>query len=202
MHALRLTDMDAVDAAGVHWLPVRRALGATAFGTNAYRADAGEQLIEPHDELPGSDEEMYVLITGRATFTVDGEEVDAVPGTVIFCADPAEHRSAVATEDGTLALAVGNPPGAAGPLPAWQHRFAAQPHAAAGDYVAAYTTAAAALDDHPDDANTQYDLACWAAMGGQRERALDHWRRALAANPRVRVWAEDDSDLDSIRDAF
>ena len=202
MRVLRLSDIEPVAAAGVRWLPLRRELGVTAFGTNAYRADAGGQLIEPHDERPGTDEEMYVLLAGRATFTVAGEEIDAVPGTVVFCDDPAHHRAAVATEDGTVALVVGNPAGAAGPLPAWQHRFAAQPLAAAGDYVAAYATAAEALTDHPDDASTHYDLACWAGLGGQRERALEHWRRAVAANPKVREWAEDDADLDPIRDAL
>ena len=199
---LDLTDLEAVDAAGVRWLPLRRALGVTAFGINAYQADAGELLIEPHDELPTTDEELYVLITGRATFTVDGEEVDARPGTVVFCPDPATHRTAVATEDSTLALAVGNPAGAAGPIPAWQHRFAAEPHEAAGDWVAAYATAAAALEDHPDDASTHYDLARFAAQGGQRERALDHWRRAVAARPELRERAAGDPLLDPVRDAL
>lgn len=202
MRVLRLTDIEPVDAAGVHWLPLRRELGITAFGTNAYAADAGEQLIEPHDELPSTDEEMYVVIAGRATFTVGGEEFDAGPGTVVLCEDPAERREAVATANGTLALVVGNPAGSAGPLPAWQDRFAAQPHAAAGDHVAAYATAAAALTEHPDDPKLHYDLACFAAMGGQRERALDHWRRAVAGAPEAREWAEADSDLDPIRDAL
>ncbi len=197
-----LTEIGSIDVAGVHWRPLRRELEISAFGTNAYSADAGELLIEPHDELPSDDEEMYVLVTGRATFTVDGEEIDAGPGTVVFCPDAGSHRTAVATEDGTIALVVGNPAGAAGPIPAWQYRFEAQPLAAAGDYVAAYTAAAAALEDHPDDANVHYDLACWAAQGGQRERALDHWRRAVAANPRARAWAEGDGDLDPIRDAL
>lgn len=202
MRTLHLGDIDPVDAAGVHWLPLRRELGVTAFGTNAYHADAGELLIEPHDEAGTTDEELYVVVTGRATFTVAGQEVDAGPGTVVFCPDPAEHRTAVATADGTLALAVGNPAGAAGPLPAWQYRFAAVPAEEAGDFVAAYATAAGALEDHPDDAWTHYALAGYAAQGGQRERALEHWRRAVAAAPGARDEAAGDPLLDPIRGAL
>lgn len=45
----------------MHWLPLRQAFGATAFGTNAHRANAGEPLIEPHNELPGTHEKMYAV---------------------------------------------------------------------------------------------------------------------------------------------
>jgi quercetin dioxygenase-like cupin family protein len=124
MTVVRLQDIARVDVAGIHWHPLRRTLGISAFGTNAYSADAGEVLIEPHTE--DSDEEMYVLITGRATFTLGGEEFEATPGTVVYCPDPSVHRTAVATEDGTLALAVGGTPGAAGPPSEWEERFIAE----------------------------------------------------------------------------
>jgi quercetin dioxygenase-like cupin family protein len=194
--AVRLQDIESIDVAGVHWRPLRRTLGVTAFGTNGYSADAGEVLIEPHTETGSTDEEMYVLIAGRATFTVDGEEIDATPGTVVFCPDPAWHRTAVASEDGTLALAVGNAAGAGGPPSAWEHRFAA---AAAASPDEAYAIVAAGLDDHPGDANLHYDLACHSALAGRRERALEHWRRAVELNPKAREWAKDDTDLDTIR---
>ena len=44
MRVLQLSDIEPVEADGLRWLPLRRALGATAFGTNAYTADAGELL--------------------------------------------------------------------------------------------------------------------------------------------------------------
>jgi hypothetical protein len=59
------------------WRPLRRELGITAFGTNAYVAEqAGDLVIERHDELaedddPGGSEEIYVVVRGAARFTVD-----------------------------------------------------------------------------------------------------------------------------------
>jgi mannose-6-phosphate isomerase-like protein (cupin superfamily) len=200
VRTLRIQEIESIATAGVHWHPLRRALGITAFRTNAYSADAGELLIEPHTE--DDEEEMYVLITGRATFTVEGEEVDATPGTVVFLPEPSAHRTATATEDGTLALAVGDKVGSAGPPSAWEHRFIAQPAYQAGNYDEAYEITSAALADHPDDANLHYDLACFSALGGHRDRALEHWRKAVEIKPEARKWAADDSDLDSIRDHF
>lgn len=199
---VRLDDLDRIDVAGVHWRPLRRALGVTAFKTNAYSADAGERLIEEHTEQGSGQQEMYVLVRGRARFDVGDDQVEAEAGSVVYFDDPATRRGAVALADGTLALAVGGTPGAAGPVSSWEHRFAAAPQAAAGDPEGAYETAAVALADHPDDPNLHYDLACFAALAGDRDRALEHWRRAVELRPEVREWAAEDRDLDAIRDAL
>src|SRR3954469_7459916 len=83
--------------------PVRRHLGIEAFGANARIARAaGDVLGVADDERAngpfGTDghEELYVVLRGRATFTVDGREVDAPAGTLVFVRDPALERSAVA----------------------------------------------------------------------------------------------------------
>jgi hypothetical protein len=199
---VRLGSLERIDIAGVHWLPLRRALGVTAFKTNAYVADAGERLIEAHDESASGQEEMYILVSGRATFEVDGGPVEVSAGSVVFYPDPGSRRGAVAQADGTLAVAVGGAAGAAGPVSAWEHRFAGAARANAGDPEGAYATAAVGLTDHPDDATLHYDLACFAALAGDRERALGHWRRATEIDPRARDWAADDHDLDLIRDAL
>lgn len=77
----------------IDWIPVRRELGITAFGTNAYvgRA-AGDRVIEEHDELgsnAGSHEDLYVVVALHATFTVAGEQLDAPAGVTIFVRDRA-----------------------------------------------------------------------------------------------------------------
>ena len=202
---LSIDDLEQVDVAGVHWRPLRRRLGITAFGTNAYSADAGEQLIEPHDEAgeggAGGHEEMYVVIRGRATFTLDGEEHDAPGGTVVFARDPKVRREAVAVEDGTVAIAIGGDPGAALPVSPWESYFYASTAVEAGDFGRAYEIAAAALTDHPRNASVHYNLACYAARAGDRVRALDHLTTAAKISPEsVRRWAADDADLDAIRD--
>ena len=90
---------------------IRRDLGIESFGVNAfYQATNGAFVIGEHDELgpAGSGhEELYVVVQGACTFTVDGEELDATPGTTVFVRDPASKRSARAKEDGTIVLAVG-----------------------------------------------------------------------------------------------
>jgi hypothetical protein len=109
--------------------PVRRHLGIEAFGANARVARAaGEVLVMPHDERAGGPfgteghEELYVVLRGRATFTVDGNEVDAPAGTLVFVRDPALERSAVAAEPDTAVLAVGGAPGVAYRVAAWEQR--------------------------------------------------------------------------------
>jgi hypothetical protein len=78
------------------WRPVRRTLGVEAFGVNAYTAaNAGDELVEDHDETgtgAGGHQELYVVIAGRATFKVAGEEIDAPMGTLVFLRDPEKFR--------------------------------------------------------------------------------------------------------------
>ena len=68
--------------------PVRTRFGISSFGVNAYSCqEAGGRVIEEHDELgtgAGGHEELYVVISGRATFTLAGEEHDAPAGTAVF----------------------------------------------------------------------------------------------------------------------
>ena len=110
---LHLDDVPARPGAGTghQWLALRHALDVRAFGLNAYRApEAGVEVIEAHDEADddgGGQQELYVVISGRARFTLDGEEVDAPAGTLVFLPDPATRRVAVAEEPGTTVLAVG-----------------------------------------------------------------------------------------------
>jgi tetratricopeptide (TPR) repeat protein len=200
----RVSELEDIAAAGIHLRPLRRPLGITAFGANAFSAGAGERLIEEHTEAgsggSGHHEELYVVLTGHATFTLDGEDVDAPAGTIVFCGDPETHRGAVAIADGTTALVIGGPPGAAGPISPWEWYFAASAFADRGDYAAAYDFTAQGLADHPDHPSMHYNLACYAAMAGRREAALDHLRRAVEGNPATLDWAATDSDLDPIRD--
>jgi len=196
---VRLDELDRIDVAGVHWHPVRKPLGITAFGINAYSADAGEHLIEEHDESgsgAGGHEEVYLVVRGRATFTIAGEQVDAPAGTLVFLHDPAERRGAIAVDDGTMAVAIGGPPGAVGAPSPWEFFFSG----AGRPPREAYALAAEGLEHHPDHGALHYNLACFASLAGMRDEALDHLRIAFEREPKAREWAADDADLDAIRD--
>jgi hypothetical protein len=67
------------------WRPVRGQLGMDAFGAAAFTARvAGELVVEPHTESQGrGHEELYFVARGRATFTLDGDQVDAPAGMFV-----------------------------------------------------------------------------------------------------------------------
>lgn len=89
------------------WHPVRNHLGITAFGTNAYIGrNPGDVVIEDHDE--DEHEELYVVLNGTATFTVDGETFEARQGALVLVTPPS-RRVARAAEPNTTVLAVGGP---------------------------------------------------------------------------------------------
>jgi hypothetical protein len=196
-----LDELEAIHVAGVNWLPLRRALGITGFGINAYSADRGERLIEEHDESGGGSgrhEELYVVLSGHATFHVDTAEIDAPSGTLVFVPEPTSRRGATARSDGTTALVVGGRAGTIRPSP-WEYYFAALPAAEAGDPGEAYKIAAAGLTSHPDHPTLHYNLACFASRAGDSGRALEHLSTAFAGDAITREWAQTDSDLDPIR---
>jgi tetratricopeptide (TPR) repeat protein len=200
---LSLAELERIAVAGVVYRPIRKPLGVSAFGVNAWTGErAGDQVIEPHDETnPGSGkhEELYVVLTGHAEFELAGETIDAPPGTVVL-AQPDQHRSATAKADDTTILVIGGKPGAAGPPSPFEYYYLAAPAYEAGDYARAYEVAAEGLDAHPDNPSLHFNLACFAAMAGRREEALRHARRAFELDPKTREWAAKDSDLDSVRD--
>src|SRR5438046_6252374 len=112
------------------WRPVRRRFGITAFGTNAYTGKAGQRVVEEHHERDNH-QEMYVVLRGRATFTLGDDEVDAPAGTIVFVR-PDTKRGAIAAEDGTAVLGVGAKPGVVFEASPWEDVFVATSDAAMG----------------------------------------------------------------------
>ena len=191
--------LDRIHVAGVNWRPIRRRFDIRAFGVNAYTADTGEHVVEEHTELANGHEELYVVATGAACFTVDGEETEAPAGTLVFISDPAARRGAVARSDGTTVVGIGGKPGEAFTVSAWEYYFAAEPAYNAKDFVQAYAIASEGLAHVPDSGPLHYQLACYAALGGDDAKARDHLSRAFELDEKTRKWAEGDSDLDSLR---
>ena len=182
--------METVDLpAGLRWHPIRPVLGVRAAGVSAFSArEPGETVVEPHDEASDGrgHEELYVVITGRARFTVDGDEVDAVPGTLVLVR-AGTHREAVATEPGTLVLAVGGPPAFEPAGSEWLEL--ARPH-----FESDPERAAALLDrgieEIPGSAAIPFGRALLAAANDRSEEALGALREAVARDQRLRTEAE------------
>jgi hypothetical protein len=198
---VRLDEIEGVPVLGsLVWKPVRRTLGVTAFGINAYTAaGAGDEVVEDHTEEQLGHEEVYAVVAGRAVFTIDGEEVDAPAGTLVFLDDPAQRRSAVAREAGTTVLAIGGVPGRHD-VSAWEYYFPALPAKNAGDYDTARRILEEGIAERPDLPALHYHLACVEAVAGNRERALDELAVAVAATDRFRGYAREDEELASLRD--
>jgi hypothetical protein len=201
---VHIDDVEAIHTGGVGYRLMRRALGIRAFGINAFIADTGAELIEEHDETSvnaGRHEELYVVLSGRARFTIDGSDHEAPAGTFVFVPDPGSMRSAVALADGTCAIAIGGRVGEPYEVSPWESSAAATALAVAGDPAAAADLMAEALPEHPDHPGVLYNLACFEALSGRREAALEHLRAAAEIAPEeVRRWAAGDEDLDSLRD--
>jgi mannose-6-phosphate isomerase-like protein (cupin superfamily) len=198
----RVDDLDVMPVNGGEfvWRPVRRRFGITAFGSNAYSAEkAGQRVIEEHFERDGH-EELYVVLRGRATFTLGDDEVDAGPGTLVFLR-PGTRRGAIAAEDDTFILAVGARPGVVFEPSPWEDVFAALSYAEQGNLERGRKLIAEAIAGSPDAWQGYYNAACMEARFGDPDAAIAHLKRSVEVDAdATKKAAEDDSDLDSIRD--
>lgn len=193
----RIADLERPDG----WSPIRRHLGVQAFGVNAWTAhEAGVTVIPEHDEKPSGHEELYLVVAGRATFAVDGEETDAPAGTIVFVRDAEARRGAVAVEADTTVLAVGAKPGEAYRPRSWETNADVLPLFEAGRHEEAKRMLLEALGRYDDHGSLLYNLACAEASLGETDAALDRLAEALAERPDLAEYARDDSDLAALRD--
>lgn len=183
---------------GLIWHPIRSRLGIRPFGMNSYTAtEVGSEIVEDHTEETYGHEEVYIVVAGHARFTLNGDEVDAPTGTIVHLPDPSVRRSAVAVDPETRVLAVGGKPGEAFRPSAWELFFRASKLP---------PQEALALVENSDGYNAdtagyQYNLACFRALAGKPDEAVEAFREAYELDPnRVAEWAPGDSDLDSIRE--
>ncbi len=182
---------------------VRDHFGIEGFGVNAFRAvEAGGQLINEHTELgvasPGQ-QELYVVLSGKARFTIDGEEVDAPAGTLVYVA-PDAKRGAVADEQDTTVLVVGGSPGLAyNQSPGFLVGPMFVPYGE-GDYAGAADFVRGVLKEHPGLPLGLYNLACCEAQLGESEAAFEHLAASIDSEERFKDLARDDDDFASIRD--
>ena len=182
------------------WSPIRRELDVRSFGINTWTNDADERLIPAHDEHPSRHEELYLVTSGRATFVVGDEEIDAPAGTIVYVRDPEVRRGAVAREDGTTVLAVGGEPGEVYRPRSWEANADVLPLFDEGRIAEARGLLVEARERYGDEPELLYNLACADARLGDSDSAFSHLRTALGASPRLAELARTDSDLESISD--
>src|SRR5262245_26984237 len=180
---------------------VRRTLDISAFGVQAFSAPNGGLVIGEHDETllgEAGQEELYIVLKGAATFEIDGETVDAPTGALVNV-QPTAKRKATATEDDTTILVVGGTRGKPyepGPEEAGE-AFAAYNQ---GDYEEALAKQLVVLEKQPENAVAHFNAGCFAARSGHADEAIEHLRRSVELNERVKELIATDEDLDSIRE--
>jgi tetratricopeptide (TPR) repeat protein len=179
--------------------PLRRRIGFRPFGVNVWVGESvGDHVIEPHREPEGT-EELYVVVRGRASFTVVDETFDAPVGTLVHV-PPATFREATAQEAGTTVLAMGAKEGEAFTPGAWEDFFVAYAELRSGNAERGRAAMQEALERQPDEWQGAYNAACFEALAGETDAALEYLQRAVELDRReVRRYAPEDSDLDSIR---
>jgi tetratricopeptide (TPR) repeat protein len=196
-----LDELDAIEMPdGFVWHPIRRHFGARAFGVNAYSAArVGGQIVEEHTEGQLEHEEIYLVLRGRARFTIDGNDHELRAGQLVFVRDPQLRRGATSLEEGTVVLALGGKPGEPHAVSAWEAMFAAVPYSRAEDWDEAIRIHVEALVEQPEHPALLYNLACMEARGGRLLDALLHLQRAVELDPKWAEYARKDSDFAAIR---
>jgi hypothetical protein len=183
------------------WIPVREELGIRAFGINAYRPREDGRIINDHTEEGSGQQEVYIVIDGTATFTLDGEEVEASAGMFVF-APPETKRTA--TGDATI-LAIGGTPGepyqgliwgAAWPV----HRKSFGEYNEQ-KYAEAAQTVREGLPENPDHPGLLYNYACFTVRAGETsDETFESLRRSIELFPPFRQQAPEDEDFASVKD--
>jgi tetratricopeptide (TPR) repeat protein len=197
VHVAHLDELDRIPVMeGLEWRPIRRRLGISAFGVNAYTAEkVGDWVVEEHTEEQLGHEEAYLVVKGKATFTIGEDTFDAPAGTIVFISDPKLKRKAVSDEDGTTVLAIGAKPGEAFTPSAWEWYFEAY----AQPTEQGIETLRAGIEADGERGPLYFHLACLEARAGRLDDAKAHLARAVELDPRLAERAKQDDDLKEVR---
>ena len=185
------------------YVQVRRELDIGAFAVNAVQAEAGKELMRERTTTGyGADrhEELFVVLGGAATFTVDGQEIEAPAGTAVFVRDVEAKRAAVAQKDGTTVLVIGGRRGEAWRLTPGEAMQEFFPLYQAKDYEGALRVAEQVLDEYAGNGLAHFNIACMQSLLGRGDEAIEHLRAALDANPELLENARTDKDFAPLRD--
>ena len=181
---------------------IRRHFDIRGFGVRANRAVGDGHVVGEHDEVSlgaSGQEELYLVLSGKATFNIDGEPVFAPAGTLVFVRDPAAKRSAIAKEEGTTVLAIGGIPGQAYRPSVGEAMHEMWAPYNEGDYQGALDALEPVLEERPE-ALVLFNVACVEARLGRTDDAITHLQQAIEDDDRIKENVEGDEDLDSLRE--
>jgi quercetin dioxygenase-like cupin family protein len=82
-------------------------LRTSSLSMGLYRLKAGQ----PDEQRPHTEDEVYLVISGKASFRARGQEQAVAPGSLIFVERAAEHRFVDITEDLTVLVFFAPPEG-------------------------------------------------------------------------------------------
>jgi hypothetical protein len=159
----------------------------------------GDRIINEHDEQDVGDEELFLVLRGRAAFDLDGDRIEAPAGTLVFTPSGVS-RTAFAEEAGTTIVALDGTPGKAYEPRGWELWTQLAPLYDAGEYAEVAARLRAVVEEHAQYPLLFYNLACCESLMGQTTDALDHLGQAIAMKGEFCDFARDDSDFARIRD--
>jgi mannose-6-phosphate isomerase-like protein (cupin superfamily) len=119
-----LDEFEAVFGGGMR--RVRAGLGVTSFGIQVIELPADFSMHPAHDHSHDEQEEVYLVLGGRATLQVGDEEFELEPG-VFARVGPGQQRKLVTTGEGARILCLGGMPGKVYEAPAWTEEGNAPP---------------------------------------------------------------------------
>lgn len=201
----RVVDIEGIETVGgTLWHMLRSQLKVDAFGVNAWTSTkAGQSLIGEHDEISdgaGEHEELYVVLSGSATFTLDGVTKNVPAGSLVFVKDPKVKRSAIADSEGTTVLVIGAKAGEPFEVSQWESSAEALRYWPSQQWDEAIRLLKLKIEQTPNNAGMVYNLACAEARSGRTEDAFVSLARALELRPKLVTSAQHDPDLEPIRD--
>jgi mannose-6-phosphate isomerase-like protein (cupin superfamily) len=181
---------------------VRHELGISAFGVNSWKGEqVGDRVIPEHaEDQEGDQDELYVVVRGRARFEVGGETVDAPQGALVYVPAGPTVRTAFAEEPGTVVLAVGATQGKAYENFGWEPWGKVHDLYVAGDYEGVIAKGREEIEANPQYPMPLYNLACVESLAGHKEDAVRHLGMAIEGAELFRDMAKQDSDFDNVRD--
>jgi Cupin domain len=194
-----LEEIDTLSDGEYRYRPVRHHLAITSFGATAWvGAAVDDPIINEYDEESEPAEELFVVVSGRAIFEIDGEKVEVTPGTLVST-EPGTRRTAVAAEPATTILVIDGAPGKAYDATGWELWAPLRPLYDNGEYDELSDRLRDLIADNPQYPMLVYNLACSESLSGHTADAIDDLRRAIEGSEKHRADAREDADFDSIR---